>query len=136
MTWVDNKDFKHQRDIQNERNSMKKPKLPSLTKKQFNLLEQLKLLREGNHSNASFSHNSLRQTIRSLYKRGLIFAEGRVPNPKVICDPDESMVTHFTNVNITSRGLLLLNAYKHKMDKSEHLEYWATKYSNATKEVV
>lgn len=28
MTWVDNKDFKHQRDIQNERNSMKKPKLP------------------------------------------------------------------------------------------------------------
>jgi hypothetical protein len=24
MTWVDNKDFKHQRDIQNERNSMQR----------------------------------------------------------------------------------------------------------------
>ena len=30
MTWVDNKNFKHQRDIQNERNSMK-PKTAKIT---------------------------------------------------------------------------------------------------------
>ena len=30
MTWVDNKDFKHKRDIQNERNSMK-PKTAKIT---------------------------------------------------------------------------------------------------------
>ena len=127
---------------------MKKPKLPSLTKKQFNLLEQLQLLREGNHSNASFSHTSLRQTIRSLYKRGLIFAEGRVlSNPKSICSVDGMFVTHFTNVNITSRGFLLLNAYKHKMNKCEcencdpderkviH-EYWVKTYVKATEEII
>ena len=44
MTWVDNKDFKHQRDIQNERNSMKpinQMTLKELKKEEMDLSEYL-----------------------------------------------------------------------------------------------
>jgi hypothetical protein len=110
-------------------------KLPSLTKKQFNTLECLKINRDSNISDASCSDAKMRQTIRSLYNRGLIFAEGRCANPNAIVDPSSISVTHFTNINITTRGMLLLNAYKHKENKSEHIDYWAKTYSDATKEV-
>jgi len=117
------------------KNSMKTPKLPSLTPNQFNLLEQLILLRESNHSDNTFSHKNIRHTIRSLYKRGLIYAEGRVPNPKVIKDPGSSGVTHFTNVNITTRGVLLVNAYKNKNSNSEFSEWAVTSYIKATNQI-
>ena len=67
MTWVDNKDFKHQRDIQNERNSMKpinQMTLKELKKAEMDLSEYLHFKDERNEKISQEERNEL-DAIRS-----------------------------------------------------------------------
>tara|TARA_A100001201_G_scaffold108267_1_gene92613 strand:- start:48 stop:332 length:285 start_codon:yes stop_codon:yes gene_type:complete len=67
MTWVDNKDFKHQRDIQNERNSMKpinQMTLKELKKVEIDLSEYLHFKDQRNEKISQEERNEL-DAIRS-----------------------------------------------------------------------
>ena len=67
MTWVDNKDFKHQRDIQNERNSMKpinQMTLKELKKEEMDLSEYLHFKDQRNEKISQEERNEL-DAIRS-----------------------------------------------------------------------
>ena len=79
MTWVDNKDFKHKRDIQNERNSMKTIQYKNHAKQKESFIE-----------NESFQFSRFQDPMDSKW---YAFVESKVDNFFIFSGPFKKKMT-------------------------------------------